>query len=156
MDQPTILMVSEEAALAHVLKERWQQEAHPPAFTLMGSDLCRELAEDAFTVAVVGPLRAGALSGVLNDVHPTGKPLLLVCSNFAQAESVRNSHPAATVVMQQEGWPVALASLTTPRAGSDAAARMAPPSRAYPASAPYRGTRTTAARRWSVRIPYIG
>jgi signal transduction histidine kinase len=113
LDQPTILMVSEEAAFAHVLKERWQQEAHPPAFTLMGSDLCRELAEDAFTVAVVGPLRADALSAVLNAVHPTGKPVLLVCSNFAQAESVRNSHPAATVVMQQEGWPDVVVALVS-------------------------------------------
>ena len=113
MDQPTILMVSEEAAFAHVLKERWHQEAHPPAFTLMGSDLCRDLAEDAFTVAVVGPLSSDALSAVLNAVHPTGKPLLLVCSNFAQAESLRNSHPAATLVMQQEGWPDVVVALVS-------------------------------------------
>jgi signal transduction histidine kinase len=113
LDQPTILMVSEEAAFAHELKKRWQQEQQVPAFTLMGSDLCRQLDVDAFTVAIVGPMRSHELSPVLNALHATGKPVLMVCTTATQADALRRAHPEATVVTQQEGWPdvvVALAS----------------------------------------------
>src|SRR3954453_9918081 len=113
LDQPAILIVSDEAAFAHVLKERWNHEALAPAFTLMGSDLCRELDVDVFTVAVVGPLGSDALSAVMNALHPTGKPVILVCRNALQADAVRKAHPGTALVFQQEGWAdvvVALAS----------------------------------------------
>ena len=104
MDQPTILIVSEEAAFPHALKERWQKEAQVPSFMLMGSDLCRELEADAFTVAIVGPLRAEELTPALNALHSTGKPVLLVCSSVMQLDAARTAYPGSHVVAQQEGW----------------------------------------------------
>jgi signal transduction histidine kinase len=118
LDQPTILMVSDDAVFANVLKGRWQSEAQVPAFTLMGSDLCRDLDADAFTLAVVGPLRSDALSNVLSSLNVTEKPVLLVCQYSVQAEGLRKARSSAIVLVEQEGWPdmvVALASEITRR-----------------------------------------
>jgi len=105
LDQPTILIVSDDAAFAHVLTARWQNEALVPAFTLMGSDLCRDLDLDAFSVAVVGCVQSDILPLVLNALNPSDKPVLLVCENLAQAQALRNARSRASLLMQHDGWP---------------------------------------------------
>jgi signal transduction histidine kinase len=106
-------MVSDDANFANVLKGRWQNEAQVPAFTLMGSDLCRDLEADAFTIAVVGPLRSDALSNVLSSLHVTEKPVLLVCHNSVQAQDLRNARSSAIVLVEQEGWPDMVVEIAT-------------------------------------------
>ena len=104
LDQPTILIVSDDAAFAHSLKARWQAEAQILAFTLMGSDLCRDLDLEAVAVAVVGPLRPDALPLVLNALEPGNKPVLVICESSGQAQALRNTRREIAVLVQQEGW----------------------------------------------------
>jgi signal transduction histidine kinase len=105
LDQSTILIVSDDAAFAHSLKMRWQTEAQSPAFTLMGSDLCRDLDHDAFALAVVGDVHPDALPQVIRALDPANKPVVLICSNQNQAQIFRSTRCGASLLLQQEGWP---------------------------------------------------
>ncbi len=113
MDQPTILIVSDESAFAHVLKTRWQNEAPVPAFTLMTSDLCRDLDMDAFAMAIVGPVRPDALPLVLNALNPEEKSIIVVCETSAQAQALRDVRSRCRSLIQQEGWPDVLVMIAS-------------------------------------------
>jgi signal transduction histidine kinase len=113
LEQPTILIVSDDAGFAHVLKKRWQSEAQVPAFTLLSSDLCRDLDRDAFVVAVVGPVRPDALPLVLNALDPKEKSVLVVCEDAAQVQRVRELRSAARPLVQHQGWPDVLVTIAS-------------------------------------------
>ena len=111
MDQPTILIVSDDAAFAHSLKARWQTEPQVPAFTLIGSDLCRDLDLEAVAVAVVGPLRPDALPLVLNALEPGSELVLVICGTSGEAHALRLTRRGIAVLVQQEGWPDAAVTI---------------------------------------------
>jgi signal transduction histidine kinase len=104
VDQPTILIVSDDPEFPGAVTGRWQAERNTPAFTLMAGDLCQAVDADAFTLAIVGPLRPGALPQVLGALEPSAKPVLLVCGENASLREVRESLPRVTVLRQQENW----------------------------------------------------
>ena len=104
MEQPTILIISDEPEFSHALAARWQVERDVPAFTLMSSDLCQELDWDGFDMAIVGPLNQSGHSSVLRSLAPPPKPVLVVCQDQQSAQSARAVHPGFLVLRQHEGW----------------------------------------------------
>lgn len=104
MDQPTVLIISDEAEFSSAITGRWQAERSVPAFTLMRGDLCQELDPEAFDVAIVGGVRARALPKVLRALEPTGKPALLLCDDSQAIRKMREKQPRLLVLRQSEGW----------------------------------------------------
>jgi signal transduction histidine kinase len=104
LDQPTVLIISDEAEFSSALTARWQTERSVPAFTLMQGDLCQKLDSGTFDVALVGGVRTRALPKVLKALQPAGKPVLLMCEDTQTARKMRESQPRVQVLRQSEGW----------------------------------------------------
>lgn len=113
VDQPSVLIVSDDAEFSRALTARWQVERTLPAFTLMSGELCQGFDPAAFGMAIVGNLRSSLVSNVLLALNPAVKPVLFVCDTAQAAESVRSAHPRLMVLRQYEGWLDALLLLAT-------------------------------------------
>lgn len=103
MDQPTVLIISDEPEFSRAVMDRWQAEREAPAFTLMSGDLCRDLGGAGFDLAVVGPVRTRVAS-LLQVLDPADKPVLLVRKEKQGVEEASKTQPGIRVLKQQEGW----------------------------------------------------
>ena len=97
MDQPTVLIISDDVEFSRSITARWQMERHVPMFTLLSGGLWPRSVEN-FAVAIVGPLRRELLSVVLEPLHSTQQPLFCVCKEGATAELVRERWPRTSVL----------------------------------------------------------
>lgn len=104
MDQPTILIVSDDAEFSRTITGRWQSERSVPVFTLMSSDVCLGFDPETFHVAIVGCLRAQALAVVLEAMDAAGKRVLFVSEDAQVRQTVRDRWPGIVVLRQQETW----------------------------------------------------
>ena len=75
VDQPSVLIISDDAELSRAVTGRWQSERTVPAFTLMSSDICLGFDPDTFQLAIAGGLRPQALSVVL-EAMASGRPVI--------------------------------------------------------------------------------
>lgn len=78
VDQPTVLVVSNDAEFSRLITARWKSERNLPTFTLMTADLCPGLNSENFDVAVVGGLSPTAWPSVIKALQTCRKPVLLV------------------------------------------------------------------------------
>lgn len=113
MEQPTVLIISDDADFARAVTARWQAQPSVPAFTLMSGDVCLGTDPESFDLAIVGTLRPGILPAALATLVPSGKPILLVCKDSQSAQEVRETQPRVTLLRQHEGWPDALVLLAS-------------------------------------------
>src|ERR1700722_3140152 len=104
VDQPSVLIVSDDAELARAVTGRWQSERTVPAFTLMSSDVCLWLDPDTFHLAIAGSIRPHALSVVLEAMDAAGKRVLFVSEDMRLVQTVRDRWPGMAIVRQQENW----------------------------------------------------
>jgi signal transduction histidine kinase len=104
VDQPTVLLISDDPEFARAVMGRWQAERSVPAFTLMSGDVCRGTDPETFDAAVVGTVRPGILPAILATLEVSGKPVLLVCKESQSAQEVRETQPRVMVLRQHEGW----------------------------------------------------
>ncbi len=104
VEQPTVLIVSDDREFSRSVVGRWQSERNVPPFTLMSSDLCRDLAADTFAVAIAGAIRPEICPAVLAALDPSGKPVVFVCDGNQSPQTVRETLPRVMVLRQHEGW----------------------------------------------------
>jgi signal transduction histidine kinase len=101
VDQPTVLVISDDVEFSRSITARWQMERHVPTFTVLSGDLWPRCV-DNFAVAIVGPLRREMLSVVLEPLHSTQQPLFCVCNDAATAQLVRERWPRTSVLRCDE------------------------------------------------------
>jgi signal transduction histidine kinase len=111
VDQATVLIISDDADFSRVVLDRWQGKRSAPAFTLMSSDVCRDLAGDGFDMAIVGAVRPEVLSAFFNSLGPAGNPVIFVRQQ--STEDGGQLPPNITVLRQQEGWLDALVLISS-------------------------------------------
>jgi signal transduction histidine kinase len=104
VDQPSVLIISDDAELSRSVTGRWQSERAVPTFTLMSSDICLGFDPDTFQLAIAGGLRPQALSVVLEAMGAAGKRVLFVSEDARVAQTVRERWPGIAVVRQEENW----------------------------------------------------
>jgi signal transduction histidine kinase len=104
VDQPSVLIISDDAELSRAVTGRWQSERTVPAFTLMSSDVCLGLDPDTFHLAIAGAIRPQALSVVLEAIDAAGKRVLFVSEDTRLIETVRDRWPGMAIIRQQENW----------------------------------------------------
>ncbi len=104
MDQPTVLIISDDVDFSRRITARWQMERTVPAFTLLSGDLWPRFAVDNFDIAIVGELRREVLSVVLEPLHSTGQPIFCVCQEQNTAQLVRERWPRTSVLRRHENW----------------------------------------------------
>jgi signal transduction histidine kinase len=103
VDQPTVLVISDNVEFSRSITARWQRERHVPTFTLLSGDLWPR-SVDNFAVAIVGPVRRELLSVILEPLHSTSQPLFCICKDAATVKLVRERWPGASVLCQEENW----------------------------------------------------
>ena len=103
MDQPTVLVISDDVEFSRSITARWQAERNVPAFTMLSGDLWPR-SVDSFEVAIVGPLRRELLSLILEPLHSTLQPLFCVCQDAATAQLVRERWPRTSVLRHDQNW----------------------------------------------------
>jgi signal transduction histidine kinase len=113
LDQSTVLIISDDADFSRVVMDRWQGERNAPAFTLMSSDICRDLDADGFDMAVVGAVRPEVLPAVFKALDPAGNPVLFVGDGKASTQKARQLQPRVSVLQRQDGWLDALVLVST-------------------------------------------
>jgi signal transduction histidine kinase len=104
VDQPTVLIISDDVDFSRRVTARWQMERNVPSFTMLSGDLWPRFAVDAFDVAIVGDLRRDLLSVVLEPLHSTSQPIFCVCPDPATAQLVRERWPRVCILRQSETW----------------------------------------------------
>jgi signal transduction histidine kinase len=104
VDQPSVLIISDDVELSRAVTGRWQSERTVPSFTLMSSDICLGFDPDTFHMAIAGGLRPQALSVVLEAMDAAGKRVLFVSENARVVQTVHDRWPGMAVVRQQENW----------------------------------------------------
>jgi len=104
MNQPTVLIISDDPEFSRVITSRWQAERTVPVFTLMSSDVCLGFDPDNFQLAIVGGVRSRALSVVLEALDAAGKRVVFLSDDPRSTQSVRDRWPGILVLRQQEKW----------------------------------------------------
>jgi signal transduction histidine kinase len=103
VNQPTVVIVSDDPEFSGSISSRWQQERGAPAFTLVSGDVCSGLSPETFDLAIVGNVRGELQGSVLKTLEQSGKPVLLVYDERSGSQ-VGEKHLRLFVLRQQEGW----------------------------------------------------
>lgn len=104
MNQPNVLIISDDAEFPRMLLSRWQSERVVPAFTVMSSDLWSGTGNTNYEIAIVGPIRGGRLGPVLKSLDAPARPTICVAEDGAMLQSLRDQHPRTIALLQLEGW----------------------------------------------------
>jgi signal transduction histidine kinase len=104
VEQPTVLIITDEAEFARSITCRWQSERSLPAFILMSSNVQLGFDPETFDLAIVGSIRPAALSVVLEALDAAGKRVLFVSPDLAVLEKIRDCWPAMLALRRQENW----------------------------------------------------
>jgi signal transduction histidine kinase len=104
VDQPTVLIISDDPEFARLVMSRWQSERRIPVFTLMSSDVRASFDPEHFQLAIAGGVRPLALSSVLEAMDAAGKRVLFVSEDAATLQTVGNHWPGIVTLRQQENW----------------------------------------------------
>src|SRR5690349_9484816 len=83
---------------------RWQTERAVPAFTLMSGDVWSDASPAPYDLAIVGTASGDELSAMVGELDKSGRPMIILCTDSASAQAVRESQPRALVLTQYEGW----------------------------------------------------
>ena len=100
MNQPTVVIVSDDPEFSGTISSQWQQERGAPAFTLVSGDLCSGLSPETFDLAIIGNVRGDLLSSVIKTLEQSGKPVLLVQNEG----SVEAKHPRLLALQRHQDW----------------------------------------------------
>ena len=112
MDARTVLIVSDDAEFSRQLSARWQAERTVPALTLLGGDPRQALNHDAFDLAIVGPVRAEAISPLVRALDPGEKAVIHICDS-SRFEPLRSQFPRLLMLGRHQGWPDTVVLLAT-------------------------------------------
>src|SRR5579863_5694175 len=103
VDQPTVLIISDDVDFSRRVTARWQMERSVPTFTMLSGDLWPRFAVDSFDVAIVGELRRELLSIVLEPLHSARQPIFCVCKDSGTAEIVHHRWPRVSI-LRGDNW----------------------------------------------------
>jgi hypothetical protein len=99
----TALIVSDDGQFSRAVVNRWQTEPSAPAFTIIRSDVCKDLNPDSYDLAIVGGLRHEFLSPVLQVLTASERPVLLLGEGGSSHHAVP-SHPSIKVLPRDANW----------------------------------------------------
>ncbi len=104
LDQPTMLIISDDPEFSRAITARWQAERTLPAFTLVSSDLSLGFDPDSFHAAVAGRIRPQSLSVVMEAMEAAGKRVLFLSDDNGTLTMVRERWPGTLLLKQQDHW----------------------------------------------------
>jgi hypothetical protein len=110
-NQPTILIMADDAAFAPSVISHWQKRRTLPDFVCMGAELASGDASSVYDVAIVGPLQLAHLEALVTRLERAGRPLIYVPRESAPAARMRAKHPGVVCLPQAGEWQEAVVAL---------------------------------------------
>lgn len=104
VDQPTVLIISNDADFSRVITVRWKSQRNVPTFTLMTADLCPGLNSENFDVAIVGGLPPGAWPSVIKTLQTCCKPVLLIENADKPPTRTSSNSRLMTLTQNDDNW----------------------------------------------------
>lgn len=104
MDQPAILIISDDPEFSRLITSRWQAERNVPSFTVMSSDVGLSFDPENFHLAIAGCIKPEALSAILEAMNAAGKLVLFVAEAARDIQTARDRWPSTLLLRQQENW----------------------------------------------------
>lgn len=104
MDQPSILIISDDAEFPRLITSRWQAERSIPGFTVMSSDVCLKFDPENFQLAIVGRIKGEAAATVMEAMKAAEITVLFVSEEARTLQAVRSRWPAMPCLRQQDNW----------------------------------------------------
>ncbi len=104
MNQPTVLILADDAEFARTVIGRWQAQRSVPSFTVVSSDVWNGANSAPFDLAVVGEVRPARLTSILKVLDVAAKPVLCTAPDLVTVQTVRENHPRIVVLQRFEGW----------------------------------------------------
>jgi signal transduction histidine kinase len=102
LDQPTVLIVSDEAEFSRAITTRWQSQPLVPVFTLVSGDLCQAPDEEAFDLAILGSVRRALFAPALAALEDSARPVIVVSDR--QPKPTRAARAQVVELGRHEGW----------------------------------------------------
>jgi signal transduction histidine kinase len=109
VNQPTVVIISDDPEFSGAISSRWQGERNAPSFTLMSSDLIKRLVSDDFNLAIVDVAGSELHSGLTKTLEHLGKPAILVCSENLDG---LEKQPRHVLLRRHDGWLETLVLIT--------------------------------------------
>ena len=104
MRHANVLILTDETEFARLLTACWQAERQPPGITVISSELWRDQDVPRHDLVVVGPLREGKLTNVLQSLEPATAVILCVPADSREFGHLRAKYPRLVHIPLREDW----------------------------------------------------
>lgn len=111
MSQQNVLLVADDGEFARTVMSRWQSERLVPAFTVLGTDLLKEIPVAGCDLVVVGPIAAAQSEKILELLRDVAVPVIVGAADASCAQRCHLKAPRLLVLRLHEGWSDALVLL---------------------------------------------
>jgi signal transduction histidine kinase len=112
MNQPSVLIISDEADFSRTVVNRWQTERTVPAFTVVSSAVSNGANAADCYVAIVGGVRADVVLKTLKKLDSANRPVVVLARDAGLVKKIREEHPRVLVLREYLGWVEALVLVT--------------------------------------------
>ena len=104
VDQPSVLIISDNLEFSRLVTGRWQSEHNLPPFTLMSTEVSLNFDPESFHLAIAGAIRPQALSVVLEAMEAAGKRVLFLSDNEDTLQMVHHRWPGILAWQIDGNW----------------------------------------------------
>jgi signal transduction histidine kinase len=104
LNQPSVLIISDDPNFSGDLVGRWQMERALPAFTMTTSDLWKSQRSGAVNLAIVGPINRVQAGPILRALDHSGSPVICVVDSENEKQSLKAEIPRVIGFQRHEGW----------------------------------------------------
>jgi len=99
-----VVILTDETEFARLLTACWQTGRQAPAITVLNSDAWREQDAPPHDLVVVGPMRDGKLTKVLQSLDPSAAVILCVPADSKEFSQLRAKFPRLVHIPLREDW----------------------------------------------------
>ncbi len=104
MRHANVVILTDESEFARLLTACWQAERQAPGIAVLNSDLWREHDAPPADLIVVGPVREGKLTSVLQSVDPGTAVILCAPADSREFGQLRAKYPRLVHIPLREDW----------------------------------------------------
>ena len=104
MPHANVVILTDESEFARLLTACWQAERQAPNITVLNSNSWREQDAPDHDLVVVGPVRDGQITSVLQSLDPATAVILCVPANSQELGRLRTKYPRLVHIPLREDW----------------------------------------------------
>lgn len=113
MKDASVAIISDDPEFARTLAGRWQTERHIPEITVATSDVWGPASIPDCDIVIVGPVRRGDRSALLQRAMIAGVPVITLAGDEKELSLPNSKSPSLVIVPEHDGWATTLILLAT-------------------------------------------